>query len=77
MGEGLHRIAYEATVDDAVDVSLRLANRSEAFRKQIRQNVAIAGCIGGLALFAVWMSYLSEWTAFDVGLRRLPDSPSG
>lgn len=54
MGEALRRIAYDATVDDAVDVSLRLANRTHAFRRQVRQNVIAAGIAFGLIFFAGW-----------------------
>src|SRR5918996_3916151 len=54
MHEALQRIVYDATVDDAVDVSLRLANRTHAFRKQLQTNVLILGIGGGLAFFAVW-----------------------
>jgi hypothetical protein len=36
MAETLHRIVYHATIDDAVDVALRLAYQTQAFRKQIR-----------------------------------------
>jgi hypothetical protein len=55
MTEALHRVVYDATVDDAVDVSLRLANRTQAFRKQIRQNVVVVGSAAGLAFVAWWL----------------------
>jgi hypothetical protein len=48
----LHRIAYDATIDDIVDVALRFANQTQAFQKQLRTNVIVAGGIAGLALTA-------------------------
>jgi len=55
MHQVLQRIVYDATVDDAVDVSLRLANRTHAFRKQRQTNVIVVGIGAGLAFFAAWM----------------------
>jgi hypothetical protein len=55
MSEVLQRIAYDATVEDAVDVSWRLANRTHAFRRQIQINLVCAGIGSGLAFFAAWM----------------------
>jgi hypothetical protein len=68
MPETLHRITYEATIDDAVDVALRLASKTQAFRRQIRHNVIIVGILGGLAFGAAWMSYLSAPAAFDLAV---------
>lgn len=59
------RLAYDATVDDAVDVAWRLANRTHAFRKQIEQNVIFAGIAGGLVFFAAWM-YFAGVTPFNL-----------
>jgi hypothetical protein len=55
MAEALQQIVYDATVDDAVDVSWRLANRTRAFRRQLQTNVLCVGIGGGLAFFAAWM----------------------
>ncbi len=57
MPETLYRLTYEATIDDAVDVSLRLANRTKAFRHQVRLNVIIAGVVGGGAFIGVYLFF--------------------
>ena len=49
-------MVYEATVDYAVDVALRLANRTQAFRKQVRQNINIVETAAGVVLIA-WLMY--------------------
>ena len=53
MADALQRIVYEATVDDAVDVGLRLANRTKAFRRQIRFSVIIVGVLMTFAAIAL------------------------
>ncbi len=63
MPEPLHRLVYDATVDDAVDVSLRLAGRTKAFQGQIRRNVVIVGVLGGLAFAVAWMLLSTTPTA--------------
>jgi hypothetical protein len=63
--ETLRRITYDATIDEAVVVSLRLANRTQAFRSQIRQTIIIAGVISGLVFFAA-VYYLTSSAASDV-----------
>lgn len=55
MGSDRYRLSYDATIDDAVDVSLRLAGRTHAFRRQLRLTVMCAGMGGALAMFAAWM----------------------
>ena len=55
MCDALYRLAYDATIDDAIDVSWRLANRTHAFRKLVQRNVIFAGVAGGLAFFATWL----------------------
>src|SRR5262245_11228653 len=50
MAEALHRIAYDATIEDVVDVAFRFANAMHVFQTQLRTNVMIAGGIAGLAL---------------------------
>ena len=47
--EAIHRVTYDATVDDAVDVAWRLASRTAAVQKQLRLNVLICSAIAGLA----------------------------
>ena len=53
MAEALQRIEYDATVDDAVDVSLRLASRTQTFRNQIRYSVLAVGALMGVAAMAI------------------------
>jgi len=53
MAEVLRRIEYDATVDDAVDVSLRFARRTRTFRNQIRYTVLIVGALIGVAAMAI------------------------
>ena len=55
MPEVLYRLTYNATIDDAVDVSWRLANRTRAFRMQLQAKVICGGIGGGLVFFAGWM----------------------
>ena len=54
-GHALYRITYEATVDDDVDVSLRLASRTRAFQQELQRNLVVAGVISGIGFFAAWM----------------------
>jgi hypothetical protein len=58
MPEVLHRLTYDVTIDDAVDVSLRLAHRTHAIRKQLHTYVIIAGIVAAVAGFAAWMYYV-------------------
>jgi hypothetical protein len=60
MPEPHYRLVYDATIDDAVDVGMRLANTSHAYRRQVRQNIIIAGVVGGSAVIAVGIFYLTE-----------------
>jgi hypothetical protein len=53
--ESLHRLTYDATIDDAVDVSLRIVRRTHAFRTQMQWSVIAAGIGSALAFFAAWM----------------------
>ena len=55
MSEALHRLTYDETIDDVIDVSWRLANRTHAFRKQVQTNVIVAGAAAGVVFFAVWI----------------------
>jgi hypothetical protein len=55
MTDTLHRIVYESTVDDALDVAWRFSSRTRAFQKQVRQNVVIAGAVVGLAAIAAFV----------------------
>jgi hypothetical protein len=54
MAEVLHRITYDASLDDAVDVAWRLANRSQAFQKQIRFHTIVGSVACGLIFFVIW-----------------------
>lgn len=58
--EPLHRLVYDATIDDAVDVGMRLANRSGAYQRQIRQNILIARGIGACVVIGVAIFNLNE-----------------
>jgi hypothetical protein len=53
MAEVLHRIVYDASIDDAVDVAWRLANRSQAFQKQIRFQTVAGSVASGLIIFVI------------------------
>jgi hypothetical protein len=55
MSDALHRLTYDATIDDVIDVAWRLANRTHAFRKQVQTNVIVAGAAAGVVFFAVWI----------------------
>ena len=55
MPDALHRLTYDATVEDAVEASWRLANRTRAFRRQFKINVVGAGIGAGVVLFVAWM----------------------
>jgi hypothetical protein len=68
MAETLHRIEYDATIDDAVDVAFRLAGRSEACRKQVRLNVIIAGVLGGSGFLGVWVYDRSLPVGFELAV---------
>ncbi len=63
MPEPLHRLVYDATIDDAVDVSLRMAGRTKAFQSQVRWNVVIVGILSGLAFAVAWLYISPEGTA--------------
>ncbi len=62
MPEPLHRITYDATIDYAVDVAFRLAGRTQAFRRQLRLNIIIAGIFGALGFLGFW-TYYGSWPA--------------
>ena len=68
MAEPLYRIAYHSTIDEAVDVSMRLANMNQAFRKQIRLNVIIAGVVAGLGVFGMWLYALTDRTIGSIAI---------
>ena len=55
MPDPLYRLTYDATIEDAVDASWRLANRTRAFRRQLKINVVCVGIAAGIVLFAAWM----------------------
>jgi hypothetical protein len=49
-------------------VGFRLACRSQAFQKQIRVSIILAGILGGLAFVAIWIAYTTApWTSDLVG----------
>src|SRR5689334_5654823 len=53
MPEVLHRITYDASIDDAVDVAWRLANKSEAFQRQIRVQTIVGSLASALIIFII------------------------
>ena len=63
MSQAIHRVVYDATVDDAVDVAWRLSNRSAAFQKQIRLNIIIAGVASALVIFIFFAFFEGNRTA--------------
>jgi hypothetical protein len=71
MAETLHRIVYHATIDDAVDVALRLAYQTQAFRKQIRTNIIIGGAVAGVVFLWVWVSFLAGPGPFDLAIAAI------
>ncbi len=77
MPEPIHRITYDATIDDAVDVALRLAGRTRAFRSQIRRNVVIVGILGGLAAIVAWILTGRSPTALGAALATAIAVPFG
>ena len=50
MPDALYRLTYDATIEDAVDTSWRLANRTRAFRRQFKINVVCVGVAAGIVL---------------------------
>lgn len=77
MPDALHRIAYEATVDEAVDVSIRLASKTAAFRRQLRTTVIVVGIIGALVVFAAWMYRRTPPTWIDVAIAAVVAALAG
>jgi hypothetical protein len=59
MADVLHRIVYDASIDDAVDVAWRFANRSEAFQKQIRL-LTIAGSLASALIIFIIGAYFGN-----------------
>jgi membrane protein implicated in regulation of membrane protease activity len=62
MAETLYRLAYDVTIDDAVEIALRFALRTRTLGAQIRAYVIITGIIGGAAFVAVWLYYAAART---------------
>ena len=55
MPDVLYRLTYDTTIPEAVDVALRLANRTDAFRKQLKNSLMYAGVGAGLVFFIAWL----------------------
>ena len=66
MPEPLYRLVYDATIDDAVDVGMRLSNKSQAYRRQVRQLTILTGVIGTGAVLALGFFYASSPGPVDV-----------
>jgi phosphate/sulfate permease len=67
VADALYRLIYDTTIPEAVDVAWRLAYRTQAFRKQLRNNVIYAGVGAGLVFFAAWL-YIVGTSALNVVL---------
>lgn len=58
----VHRLVYEATIDDAVDVAIRVSSKSKALQKQVRAMIIGTGILGWFAFSGVWIFYLTSRT---------------
>jgi len=67
MAEALHRMTYDASVDEVVDASWRLASRTRAFQRQIRNHVIIASAATGVVVFGVW-TYFGRGTGGQIAV---------
>lgn len=65
MADALHRIVDDATVDDAVDVAIRMSGKSRALQKQVRGMIVGTGILGGFAFTALWIAYTTTPALFD------------
>ena len=63
-----YRIVYDATLDDAVDVAMRLSRKSHALQKQVRAMIVGAGILGGVAFAAFWIYNVRAPGAADYAL---------
>ena len=71
MPDALYRLAYDASIDDAVETAWRLANRTAAFQKQVRQYVLVVSVGLGLVLSATWAYFGSARTVSQLALALL------
>ena len=55
MPDVLYRLTYDTTIPEAVDVALRLANRTDAFRRQFKNSLIYGGVGAGLVFFVAWL----------------------
>jgi hypothetical protein len=63
-----HRLVYEATIDDALDVAIRLSRASEALQKQIRSMIVGTGVLGAAAFAGLWAYYSDSRTPLAISL---------
>lgn len=55
MPDVLYRLTYDTTIPEAVDVALRLANRTDAFRQQLKNSLFYAAAGAWLVFFIAWL----------------------
>jgi len=55
MADALYRLSYDTTIPEAVDVALRLANRTDAFRTQLKKIHMYVSAAAWLVLFIAWL----------------------
>jgi len=55
MSDVLYRLTYDTTIPEAVDVARRLANRSDAFRRQLKNSLIYAAAGAWLVFFIAWL----------------------
>lgn len=55
MPDVLYRLTYDTTIPEAVDVALRLASRTDAFRRRFKNSLIYAGIGAGLVFFVAWL----------------------
>ena len=55
MPDVLYLLTYDTTIPEAVEVALRLANRTDAFRGQLKKSLIYGGVGAGLVFFVAWL----------------------
>ena len=63
-----HRVVYEASIDDAVDVAIRLSRKSQALQKQIRAMIVGTGILGAAAFVGAWLFYSTSRTPVAIAI---------
>ena len=60
MPDVLYRLAYDTTIPEAVEVALRLANRTHAFHRQLKKTLICGGVGAGLVFFIAWLFFVGN-----------------